>query len=128
MPPCPAPRNCPNPARLRTAGFLLAVLTLALAGLTPLPASSEDFNPAAAARGAQVVDQWCRDCHQRPGEMPDADMAPPHEELVMREGRDRAWFTRFLSEDHFPMTTFRLFDHEKADVVDWLLDLQTRGK
>lgn len=42
--------------------------------------------------------------------------------------RGPAWFEAFLEADHFPMTTFRLFDHEKADVVEWLLDLQQQQK
>jgi hypothetical protein len=52
----------------------------------------------------------------------------PIQLIVAIEGRDRAWFEQFLKDDHFPMSTFRLFDHEKADVVEWLLDLQKRGK
>lgn len=83
---------------------------------------------AAVARGEAVVDEWCRDCHVREGEDPGADMAPSYADLVAVEGRDRAWFERFLEEDHFPMTTYRLFDHEKADVVEWLLDLQRRER
>jgi cytochrome c1 len=51
-------------------------------------------------------------------------MAPPYEEIVLREGRDRAYFVKFLKEDHFPMTTFRLFDNEKADVVEYLMALR----
>jgi len=51
-------------------------------------------------------------------------MAPSYEELVLREGRDRAFYRRFMREDHFPMTTFRLFEHEKDDVVAWLMALQ----
>lgn len=81
---------------------------------------------AAVARGQAVVDEWCRDCHVREGEKLTADMAPPYSMIVNGDGRDRAWFEAFLEADHFPMTTFRLFDHEKADVVEWLLDLQKR--
>ncbi|MBE0702327.1 MAG: cytochrome c [Afipia sp.] len=68
------------------------------------PASHADD---AAARGAEIVDQWCRMCHLH--------------------GRDAAYFARFMQEDHFPMTTFRLFDHEKADVVAYLTALQRDG-
>jgi hypothetical protein len=71
-----------------------------------------------------VVEQWCRLCHLRAGDPPDPVMAPRFEEIVRRDGRDEAYFTRFLKEDHFPMTTYRLFDTEKADVVAWLLALQ----
>lgn len=83
---------------------------------------------AAVKRGELVVNEWCRDCHVRDGETLDPDMAPPYSDIVAVEGRDRAWFEKFLEDDHFPMTTFRLFEHEKADVVDYLLDLQERRK
>lgn len=87
------------------------------------------FSPAAHAddavtRGAAVVDQWCHMCHQRVTDKPDPNMAPSYEEIVRWEGRDEAYFVRFMQEDHFPMTTFRLFDHEKAEVVAYLMALQ----
>ncbi|WP_461432514.1 hypothetical protein [Hoeflea alexandrii] len=96
--------------------------------LMPLAASPALADRAAVKRGQKVVDEWCRDCHVREGAKLTADMAPPYSMIVSIEGRDRAWFEAFLEADHFPMTTFRLFDHEKADVVEWLLDLQRRQK
>ena len=81
----------------------------------------------AAERGAAVVEQWCRMCHLHAADAVDPDMAPPFEQVVRREGRDEAYFVRFMQEDHFPMTTFRLFDHEKADVVAYLMSLQRHG-
>ena len=90
--------------------------------------SAATADPAAVKRGQAVVDEWCRDCHVREGEKLTADMAPPYSMIVGIEGRDRAWFEAFLEADHFPMTTFRLFDHEKADVVEWLLDLQKKDQ
>lgn len=105
---------------------LFALLIAASAiGLGPAPALAD---AAAVKRGQKVVDEWCRDCHVRDGKNADADMAPAYADIVAVEGRDRAWFERFLKEDHFPMTTFRLFEHEKADVVEWLLDLQKRQR
>lgn len=77
-----------------------------------------------ASRGSRIVDEWCRTCHLRVTDSPDPDMAPPYEDIVRRPGRDRAYFIRFLQEDHFPMTIYRLFEHEKADVVAYLLGLQ----
>ena len=111
------------------AGFAAraAIFALALATLfTPWLASPAHADQAAVKRGQAVVDEWCRDCHVREGEKLTADMAPPYSMIVAGEDRDRAWFTAFLNTDHFPMTTFRLFDHEKADVVEWLLDLKKR--
>lgn len=103
--------------------ILLLTATMAL-----LPATPALADKAAVARGEKVVEEWCRDCHVREGQKLTPDMAPPYSVIVAIDGRDRAWFEQFLKDDHFPMTTFRLFDHEKADVVEWLMDLQRREK
>lgn len=115
-----------QPIPIHLPGKILALLVPFLI-LAPAagPALADSV---AVARGEAIVGEWCRDCHVREGEDPGADMAPSYVDLVAVEGRDRAWFERFLEEDHFPMTTFRLFDHEKADVVEWLLDLQRRTR
>lgn len=65
--------------------------------------------------------------HLRVTDASDPDMVPPFEEIVRREGRDEVYFSRFMEENDFPMTTFRLFNHEKADVVAYLLALQRQG-
>lgn len=90
-----------------------------------LPVTAASAN-SAAQRGAAIVEQWCRDCHQRPGEKRDPAMAPPHDELVNRAGRNRAFYERFMREDHFPMTIYRLFENEKQDVIEYLLSLQRK--
>ena len=111
-----------NAAAIRTAVALVLVAgSLSLSAASPALADK-----AAVKRGQAVVDEWCRGCHLRPADAPDPDMAPPYEEIVTWTGRDRAWFEKFLHDDHFPMTTFRLFENEKADVVEWLLDLQKK--
>jgi mono/diheme cytochrome c family protein len=101
--------------------------TLHLAAITMIALSIANPAPAddAAVRGEKVVDQWCRLCHLRAGDPPNPDMAPPYEEIVRRAGRDEAYFIRFLEEDHFPMTIYRLFDDEKRDVVAYLLSLKS---
>ena len=111
--------------RIVRFGGTAAALALAAASLA-LAASPALAAKAAVKRGERVVTEWCRDCHVRAGEELTADMAPPYEDIVAVPGRDRAWFEAFLEADHFPMTTFRLFDHEKADVVEWLMDLKAR--
>jgi len=105
--------------------FALMGLNAMFLSATTSPARAD---PAAVKRGQAVVDEWCRDCHVREGEKLTADMAPPYSMIVSIDDRDRAWFEAFLEADHFLMTTFRLFDHEKADVVEWLLDLQKRER
>mgnify|MGYP001380041693 FL=1 len=86
------------------------------------PAAAED----AASRGRRVVDEWCRLCHLRAGQPPRRGMASAYEDIVKRPGRDEAYFNRLLHEDHFPMTTFRLFEHEKQEVLAYLMWLQRR--
>ena len=80
----------------------------------------------AARRGEAVIETWCRDCHPRPDQEPAAFDAPPYEVIVQLPDHDEAYFRRFLTEDHFPMPTFRLFDNEKADVVAYLMSLKAR--
>lgn len=100
-----------------------------VAGLSGLLVSAcPGYADDAAARGEKVVEQWCRMCHQRIGDSQDPDMAPPYEEIVARPGRDKAYFTRFLHEDHFPMTIYRLFENEKKDVVAYLLSLKRKRR
>ena len=81
---------------------------------------------AAVARGSKAVDQWCRVCHLGAHDKPDPQMAPRYEDIVRRPGRDEAYFTKFLAEDHFPMTIYRLFDDEKRDVVAYLMSLKKK--
>ena len=100
------------------------IIMLGIAGLVGYSAIARAEDPA--ARGALLVDEWCRMCHQRATDKPSPDMAPSYEEIVLLDGRDEAYFVRFMQEDHFPMTTFRLFDHEKADVVAYLIALKSK--
>ncbi len=104
---------------MRATCTTIAILTGCFFG----PARATDD---AAARGERIVDQWCRLCHLRTYDAPNPNMAPRYEDLVRRPARDGAYFTRFLQEDHFPMTIFRLFDDEKKDVVSYLLSLQAK--
>jgi hypothetical protein len=48
----------------------------------------------------------------------------PFEELVARPLNDAARLRALMDEDHFPMTTYRLFSFEKDDVVAYLIDLR----
>lgn len=115
------PEACDDRAMARVISALfLAVIVLVAAG------TDAGAGKASRARGAALVEQWCRDCHLRPGDKPDSDMAPPYEDIVTWPGRDRAYLKRILAEDHFPMSTYRLFDDEKADVLDWLMSLKPK--
>ena len=108
-------------------GFLRYTITIvALAGvalpvLTTVVLAQPD---EAANRGRAVVDTWCRMCHVRTETEKSPDLAPPFQEIAGRPGRDGAYLRAFLDDDHFPMTTFRLFDREKDDVVAYILSLK----
>ena len=104
-------------ARGCLSATVLACLTTAFAGPPALAQSAE-------SRGSAVVDTWCRMCHVRTAADKSPDLAPPFPQIVARPGRNKAYLRAFLNEDHFPMTTFRLFDHEKDDVVAYLLSLK----
>lgn len=84
--------------------------------------------PAAIMRGESVAAQWCAQCHARDAEetmaQPQiAGAGPSFAEIVALSGRDAATLRAFLDEDHFPMTTYRLFPQEKDDVVAYMLSL-----
>ncbi|MDX1406440.1 MAG: hypothetical protein R3192_18050 [Woeseiaceae bacterium] len=103
----------------------VSILSLSLMVL-PLSLSANAEADGRAKRGLAVVDEWCRFCHVRTAAEKSPEMAPPFEEIARRPGRDRAYLRSFMDEDHFPMTTFRLFDHEKDDVVEYLLSIKPR--
>jgi len=105
-------------------GGWIAIQTVACFAI--LLASLPAFAQSATERGSAVVDTWCRMCHVHTEAAKSPDMAPPFPEIVARPGRNKAYLRAFLNEDHFPMTTFRLFDHEKDDVVAYLLSLKRK--
>jgi mono/diheme cytochrome c family protein len=89
-----------------------------IAVLAAMPASADD-----PVKGRLVVEKWCALCHSISGVNTDPDRAPTFEQIANRDGRDKAYLTRIVHEDHFPMTTFRLFEEEKRDVVAFILSL-----
>lgn len=80
----------------------------------------------AVERGKAVVDKWCRMCHVRTAGEKSPDMAPPFQDIARRPGHNFAYVRNFLDEDHFPMSTFRLFDHEKDEVAAYIVSLNPR--
>lgn len=99
--------------------FLLALVVL-VPGASTTAAAGDPVN------GRLVVEKWCSLCHSVNGVNTDPDRAPTFEQIANRDGRDRAYLSRMVHEDHFPMTTFRLLEDEKRDVVAFILSL--RGK
>lgn len=77
-----------------------------------------------AEHGRVITQQWCGVCHAETALETSEDMEASFEELVVRPGSDSARLRTLMDEDHFPMTNFRLFAHEKDDVVAYLVSLR----
>jgi mono/diheme cytochrome c family protein len=90
------------------------VLTLAVTG-----AQASDVE-----RGRAIAEEWCSICHAQTAAESGPDMELSFEELVARPLNDAARLRALMDEDHFPMTTYRLFSFEKDDVVAYLIDLR----
>lgn len=95
-------------------GILAAVLAT-MFGTTPVLAAGDPIN------GRLVVEKWCSDCHASTGVELDQKRAPTFSQIINDWNLSRSDLKRFMQEDHFPMTTYRLFDHEKRDVIEYLL-------
>jgi cytochrome c553 len=77
-----------------------------------------------AERGRRVTEKWCVLCHAVAGAR--RPTAPAFAAIVRRDGLDEAYLRQFLKDDHFPMTTYRLFDQEKEDVLTYFQSLRKR--
>lgn len=107
------------------AGVGVAALTLLAACSTapaPVPMTVSGGDPV--TRGKAIVAQWCSTCHSLTGIETDKTRAPTYEQIAQRPGRDAAYLRAFLDEDHFPMSTYRLLDAEKDDVVAMIVSLK----
>jgi len=102
---------------MSNAPLLVLLWLLALVA----PAIAVDGDPV---KGRLVAEKWCALCHSITGTETSPDRAPTFEQVVNRDGRTRSYLTRLMDEDHFPMTTYRLFDDEKRDVVAFLMTLK----
>jgi mono/diheme cytochrome c family protein len=95
-----------------------------LLGVACLLLSSTIAQASDAERGRAIAVQWCSVCHVETASETRQDMEAPFEALVVRPGRDATRLRALMDEDHFPMTTFRLFADEKDDVVAYLVGLR----
>lgn len=111
--------------RVRLGLSALAACAL-LSGAPVLSGAPAWAQTDAQARGADAARQWCSLCHTLTGVETDSERAPTFQEIAARPGRDGAYLRRFLDEDHFPMPTYRLFDHEKDDVAAFIASLAKR--
>ena len=112
-------RHDPRP---RAATLMVIVALSGVALSIGLGAAAEESG--SVRRGMRIVHEWCGICHSIEGKETDPNRAPTFASIAARPGRTERYFARFLEQDHFPMTTYRLFDHEKSDVVTLLLWLQ----
>lgn len=94
-------------------------------GAAPTPAQVES-----AAKGLTIAEKWCGDCHRVKAEQKRvrrAEMRAPDFAAVMaRPEVDAGYLARFMEVQHLPMTTFRLYSDEKADVVAYMLSLRPK--
>lgn len=102
------------------AAFALLAVALFVASCTSVP----DRTGGDPKRGEAVATQWCGVCHSVRGVEADKTRAPTFEQVAQRPGRGVSYLSRFLEEDHFPMTTYRLLDAEKADVIALIVSLK----
>lgn len=117
------------------AGWGVAAAAAFLAGCTsdPKPSAPASAPPAvnaeSAAKGLTIAEKWCADCHIVKAEqrrVARAEMkAPPFAAIAARPEVDARYLARFMEVQHLPMTTFRLYSDEKADVVAYILGLKT---
>ena len=105
-------------------------ILMALAACTPQPQPAAPAGPSVegAAKGLTIAEKWCADCHRVKPEqraVARADMgAPPFMAIAARPEVNGAYLARFMEVQHLPMTTFRLYSDEKADVVAYVLSLK----
>lgn len=91
----------------------------------PSPAASAE----SAAKGLTIAEKWCAECHrvkaeQRAVARPNMH-APAFAAIAARPEVNGAYLARFMEVQHLPMTTYRLYSDEKADVVAYILSLKS---
>ena len=107
--------------------ILLALLSAACTSETK-PAPSPAASAESAAKGLTIAEKWCAECHrvkpeQRTVARPDM-RAPAFADIAARPEVDQGYLARFMEVQHLPMTTFRLYSDEKADVVAYVMSLK----
>ena len=104
-------------AQTKTRWLALACAAVWLATMAPAQAGDPES-------GKRVVEKWCSQCHAQTGSETNPDRGPTYEEIAAREGWNERYLRAFLDRDHFPMTTYRLLDHEKDDVAAFIASLR----
>jgi|SRR5690554_5276608 len=96
------------------------------------PATADDLQARAlpsvqvavdANRGLEVAQRWCASCHQVEPLGSRRSAAPSFMEIAQDPRKDHAWLEAFMSEEHLPMPTFRLYPDEQAHVIAYIESL-----
>src|SRR5690554_3136104 len=74
-------------------------------------------------RGLEVAQRWCASCHQVEPLGSRRSAAPSFMEIAQDPRKDHAWLEAFMSEEHLPMPTFRLYPDEQAHVIAYIESL-----
>ena len=81
-----------------------------------------------AARGAAVAERWCVNCHVVSKTQTSApkDAVPSFIAIADREALSKSELDRILSAPHGPMPTDALSRQDRADVIAYILSLNTQ--
>ena len=115
--------------RGRRGGVAAALVALALAACGGTQRAGGD-----AAKGHEIAERWCSECHRvspqdpsgsRPGHvLPPQNPGPDFAEIARRPYADAYYLSRFMSDLHLPMPTYRLSLAERQDVIAYILTLK----
>jgi mono/diheme cytochrome c family protein len=109
--------------------FLALIASAACTPETKPSPPSPAARAQSAAKGLTIVEKWCAECHRVKAEqraVARASMgAPDFADIAARPEVNGAYLARFMEVQHLPMTTFRLYSDEKADVVAYMLSLKS---
>lgn len=113
---------------IRAIGPALLLAFLGAACTPDQPPPSPAARAESAAKGLTIAEKWCAECHrvkaeQRAVARPNMH-APAFADVVARPEVNSGYLARFMEVQHLPMTTFRLYSDEKADVVAYMLSLK----
>jgi hypothetical protein len=81
-----------------------------LLGAAGIFASVGAAHASEVERGRALTQQWCGIFNAETTDERGQNMERPFEELAVRPHNDAVRLRAFLDEDHFPMTTLRLWE------------------
>ena len=103
------------------AVYLAIAVLLAVAPFAILPAAAADRD---AARGGELAQQWCSECHAIGDGTQTKDTAPPFPSIANK--RDDGYLRAFLANPHGPMEGFDLPRQEIDNLVAYIGSLRQK--